>query len=70
MAMISDKEWKLGKNYISDLGVSKTSSAKYLFNGGCVVFAAIFIIAVLAFAAEIELTMSYYVVLGLSIALA
>ena len=65
-SMIIDKDWKLGKNYISDLGVSTSQPAKYLFNGGCVIFGALFVISMIEFILRPDLASSYYIILPLS----
>jgi len=68
-AMLIDKDWKFGKNYISDLGVSKTRAPKYMFNGGCIVCGIVFAASIIGFILESEPTMPEYVMLILAVAL-
>jgi len=42
LSALSDREWKLGINYLSDLGVSKRKAAAIAFNGGCMICGAMF----------------------------
>jgi hypothetical membrane protein len=67
--MIIDKDWKLGKNYISDLGVSKTRAPRYMFNGGCIVCGIVFAVSMIGFILATEPTLPEYVLLILSVAL-
>jgi hypothetical membrane protein len=66
MSMAADRDWKLGKNYISDLGVSKSRPAKYLFNGGCAVCGTLFVISILEFTLGADLTLLGYSAMILS----
>jgi len=68
-AMLTDKEWKFGKNYISDLGVSKRPSTRYMFNGGCIVCGIVFALCMIGVIVSSEPTLPEYVMLILSVAL-
>jgi hypothetical membrane protein len=68
-SIIADKKWTFGKNFISDLGVSKSRTARYLFNGGCVICGGLFSISMLEYILETDLTIIECVVPALAIAM-
>ena len=66
-SVAADKKWRIGKNYISDLGVSKSPLSRFLFNGGCVICAALFIAAITELIFEHDLSMVEFAVMALAI---